>query len=45
LGDYLWGDKYYKIKYPEHNLIRAKNQLKLFQSLIEQETELQKLIL
>jgi len=45
LGDYLWGDKYYKIKYPEHNLIRAKNQLKLFQSLIEQETKLQKLIL
>ncbi|MEY3321506.1 MAG: hypothetical protein RLZZ417_1089 [Bacteroidota bacterium] len=45
LEDYLWGDKYYKIKYPEHNLIRAKNQLKLFQSLIEQETQLQKLIL
>jgi len=45
LGDYLFGDKYYKIKYPDHNLIRAKNQLKLFQSLVEQENELKKLIL
>ena len=45
LGDYLVGDKYYKIKYPDHNLVRAKNQLKLFQSLLEQETELKKLIL
>jgi hypothetical protein len=45
LGDYLMGDKYYKIKYPDHNLIRAKNQLKLFQSLVEQENELKKLIL
>jgi thiamine kinase-like enzyme len=45
LGDYLMGDKYYKIKYPEHNLVRAKNQLKLFHSFIEQESALQKLIL
>lgn len=45
LGDYLMGDKYYKIKYPEHNLVRAKNQLKLFLSLVEQEAALQKLIL
>jgi len=45
LGDYLMGDKYYKIKYPEHNLVRAKNQLKLFHSLVEQEAALQKLIL
>jgi hypothetical protein len=45
LGDYLMGDKYYKIKYPDHNFIRAKNQLKLFQSLLEQENKLKKLIL
>ena len=44
-ADYLMGDKYYKIKYPEHNLVRAKNQLKLFLSLVEQEAALQKLIL
>ena len=30
LADYLNGDTYYKIKYPEHNLVRAKNQLQLF---------------
>lgn len=33
LGDYLQGDAYYKIKYPDHNLVRAKNQLALFQSM------------
>lgn len=33
LGDYLAGDVYYKIKYPDHNLVRAKNQLALFRSM------------
>lgn len=33
LADYLNGDTYYKIKHPEHNLVRAKNQLKLFSSV------------
>ena len=27
LTDYLQGDTYYHIKYPEHNLVRARNQL------------------
>ncbi|MFV9552437.1 phosphotransferase enzyme family protein [Algibacter sp. PT7-4] len=36
LTDYLNGDIYYKTKYPEHNLDRAKNQFKLLQSLNEQ---------
>ena len=36
LTDYLNGDKYYKINYPEHNLVRAKNQFKLIESF-EQE--------
>lgn len=35
LTDYLNGDVYYKTKYPEHNLDRAKNQFKLLQSLSE----------
>ena len=26
LGDYLTGDHYYKTAYPEHNLVRARNQ-------------------
>lgn len=29
LTDYLAGDPYYKIRYPEHNLMRARNQLKV----------------
>jgi hypothetical protein len=33
LADYLNGDTYYKIKYPEHNLVRTKAQFKLLQSV------------
>ena len=32
LTDYLNGDIYYKTNYPEHNLVRAKNQFKLIDS-------------
>ncbi len=35
LADYLNGDTYYKIKYPEHNLVRTKAQFKLLQSAEE----------
>ena len=31
LADYINGDTYYKIKYPEHNLIRTKAQWRLFE--------------
>ncbi|MBL7828523.1 MAG: aminoglycoside phosphotransferase family protein [Saprospiraceae bacterium] len=34
LSDWLAGDMYYKIQYPEHNLVRAKNQLDLFEALL-----------
>jgi len=33
LTDYIDGDTYYKIGYPEHNLVRTKAQLKLVQEL------------
>ncbi len=33
LTDYLNGDIYYKIRYPEHNLVRARNQLSLLARL------------
>jgi Ser/Thr protein kinase RdoA (MazF antagonist) len=33
LTDYLNGDTYYKIQYPEHNLVRTKAQFKLLQSV------------
>jgi len=39
LTDYLNGDLYYKIKYPEHNLNRAKNQFKLLESMSRQIAE------
>ncbi|MFB9058236.1 phosphotransferase enzyme family protein [Mariniflexile ostreae] len=41
LTDYLNGDTYYKTKYAEHNLDRAKNQFKLIQSLTEKYDEVQ----
>ena len=33
LTDYLNGDTYYKIQYPEHNLVRTRNQLRYFQQV------------
>jgi len=35
LADYLNGDVYYKIQYPEQNFDRAKNQLTLLRALEE----------
>lgn len=35
LADYINGDTYYKIKYPEHNWVRSKAQFKLLQSVEE----------
>jgi len=32
LTDYINGDTYYKIQYPEHNLVRTKNQAALFEA-------------
>ncbi|MBL7859065.1 MAG: aminoglycoside phosphotransferase family protein [Cyclobacteriaceae bacterium] len=37
LADFLNGNIYYQIKYPDHNLVRARNQLKLL-SLLEKQT-------
>ena len=33
--DYLNGDVYYKILYPEHNLVRTRNQVTLFKKALE----------
>jgi Ser/Thr protein kinase RdoA (MazF antagonist) len=41
LTDYMNDDVYYKIKYPEHNLDRAKNQFKLIESLTKKYDDLQ----
>ena len=39
-ADYLNGDIYYKINYPEHNLIRGRNQLQLFLSIQEHQDDI-----
>ena len=33
-ADYINGDTYYKIKYPEHNLVRTRNQVALFKAAL-----------
>lgn len=40
LTDYLKNDKYYGEKYPDHNLVRAENQLVLLRRLIEKKQSL-----
>lgn len=44
LADYLNGDLYYPIKYPEHNLNRARIQLALLECLNEKEMLLRRII-
>ncbi|MBP3203048.1 MAG: aminoglycoside phosphotransferase family protein [Bacteroidales bacterium] len=34
-ADYINGDTYYKIKYPEHNLVRTRNQVALFHAALQ----------
>ena len=40
LWDYLSGDKYWKCQYPEHNFVRANNQLHLLLSIEAHEEEM-----
>ncbi len=42
--DYIDGDTYYKIAYPDHNLVRTKAQFKLLQSLEENFEMMQRVI-
>lgn len=44
LTDYINGDTYYKIRYPEHNLVRTKAQLKLFDRATEKEVAMTEII-
>ncbi|MHC5718323.1 MAG: aminoglycoside phosphotransferase, partial [Nostoc sp.] len=43
-ADYLAGNVYFKVKYPEHNLARAIVQFKLTESIESQETQIYKII-
>jgi len=44
LGDYVSGDKYFKIKYPEHNLVRARNQLALAKDILKKKKQIDNLL-
>ena len=44
LTDYLNGDVYFKTNYPEHNLIRARTQIKLASDIYEHLSELNQIV-
>ena len=44
LTDYLNGDVYFKTAYPEHNLVRAKNQFKLVADMEDMMDEMNNII-
>ena len=44
LADYINGDTYYKIQYPEHNLVRTKAQWKLFECAEKKENEMKEFV-
>ena len=44
LADYINGDVYYKVDFPEQNLLRTRNQLNLLDSVLDQESDLQRII-
>ena len=44
LWDYLSGDKYWKVKYPNHNFVRANNQLHLLLSIEQHWDEMKQFI-
>jgi hypothetical protein len=44
LTDYLLGDRYYKIDFESHNLDRCRTQLKLFESVTEQQEQMNAIV-
>lgn len=45
LTDYLNGDTYFSIAYPEHNLVRARNQFRLVEDMEAKWEDMQRLVL
>lgn len=43
-ADYINGDIYYKVKYPEHNLVRTRNQMALFHAAMDKLPAMQAVI-
>ena len=44
LKDYLDGDQYFKVQYPEHNLVRARTQIKLVQDMEKKMAEMDAIV-
>lgn len=44
LSDYIAGDVYYPVRHVEHNLIRARNQLALFQSMEKEKIAMSEIV-
>ena len=44
-ADYINGDTYYKIAYPEHNLVRTRNQMALFRDVMSRQDEMRGFII
>lgn len=44
LTDYLDGDKYFKTLYPEHNLVRTRNQIALARDMLDKKPEMERII-
>ena len=44
LTDFLEGDVYFKIAYPEHNLVRARTQLKLVADMEQKMQEMERIV-
>ena len=44
LGDYLLGDPYFKIDYPEHNLVRTRCQIALARDMLEKLPEMEEMV-
>ena len=44
LKDYLDGDLYFKVKYPEHNLVRARTQIKLVADMEKKMDEMEAIV-
>ena len=44
LTDYINGDTYYKIKYPEHNLVRTRNQWALFKAALSKVPQMREIV-
>ena len=44
LKDYLEGDLYFKVAYPEHNLIRARTQMKLVADMEKKMDEMERIV-